>query len=246
MPAALPLVLLHPFPLDAGFWSAVVPHLSADRPVLTPEFPGLGSAAPEDHPTVDGFADAIAELVAREAPGGRAALCGLSLGGYVALAVAARHPGRVAALVLADTRAEADTPEAREGRHASAAQVRGEGLAPFLDGFVPRLVAAGDHASLTAARAIAEAQDPEAVARALDALAGRTDRVADLPGIAAPTLVLVGEVDALTPLAFSQTMARGIPGAELAVIPGAGHLSAIERPDEFAAAVRGFLERLPG
>ena len=129
---------------------------------------------------------------------------------------------------------------------ASAAQVRGEGLAPFLDGFVPRLVAAGDHASMTAARAIAEAQDPEAVARALEALAGRTDRVADLPGIAAPTLVLVGEVDALTPLAFSQTMASGIPGAELAVIPGAGHLSAIERPDEFAAAVRGFLERLPG
>lgn len=246
MPVPLPLVLLHPFPLDAGFWSPVAPHLSADRPVLTPEFPGLGSAAPRERPTIDGYADAIADLVAHEAPGGRAALCGLSLGGYVALSVAVRHPDRVAALVLADTRAEADTAEAREGRHAGAAQVRAGGLASFLDDFVPRLVAAGDHAGLTAARAIADRQDPEAVARALEALAGRADRVSALPGITAPTLVLVGEVDALTPLAFAQTLARGIPGAELAVIPGAGHLSALERPDEFAAAVRGFLERLPG
>jgi pimeloyl-ACP methyl ester carboxylesterase len=246
MPAALPLVLLHPFPLDSGFWSAVVPHLAADRPVLAPEFPGLGSAAPQEQPTVDGFADAVADLIAREADGGRAAVCGLSLGGYVALALAARHPERVAALVLADTRAEADTPEAREGRHASAAQVRAEGLGPFLDGFTPRLVAPGDHASLTAARAMAEAQDPEAVARALEALAGRADRVADLPAMQVPALVLVGELDALTPLAFSQTLASGIPGGELAVIPGAGHLTALERPDEFAAAVRGFLGRLPG
>ncbi len=246
MPAPLPLVLLHPFPLDSGFWSAVAPHLAADRPVLAPEFPGLGSAPSQEHPTVDGFADAVADLIAREAEGGRAAVCGLSLGGYVALALAARHPERVAALVLADTRAEADTPEAREGRHASAAQVRAEGLGPFLDGFTPRLVAPGDHASLTAARAIAEAQDPEAVARALEALAGRADRVADLPAMRAPALVLVGELDALTPLAFSQTLASGIPGAELAVIPGAGHLTALERPDEFAAVVRGFLERLPG
>jgi 3-oxoadipate enol-lactonase len=246
MPPALPLVLLHPFPLDARFWSAVVPRLAADRRVLTPEFPGLGAAPPQQRPTVDGFADAVADQIARETDGARAAVCGLSLGGYVALALAARHPDRVAALVLADTRAEADPPEAREGRHASAAQVRREGLAPFLDRFAPRLVAPGDQAGLATARAMAEVQDPEAVARALEALAGRTDRVADLPAIRVPALVLVGEMDALTPLAFSQTLASGIPGAELAVIPGAGHLTALERPGEFAAAVRGFLERLEG
>lgn len=246
MPTPMPLVLLHPFPLDAGFWSAVVPHLSADRPVLTPEFPGLGSAPAEPEPSVDGFADAVAAVIAGHAPGGRAAVCGLSLGGYVALSLAVRHPDRVAALVLADTRAEADTPEAREGRFASAAQVRAEGSASFLDGFIPRLVAAGDRASLAAARAIADAQAPESVARALEALGNRTDRVADLPAISAPTLVLVGEADTLTPLAFSETLAHGIPGAELGVIPVAGHLTALERPEEFAAAVRGFLGRGEG
>ncbi|MGD9573517.1 MAG: alpha/beta fold hydrolase [Thermoleophilia bacterium] len=243
MSTPLPLVLLHPFPLDAGFWSAVVPALAATRPVLTPEFPGLGSAPAEDAPSVDGFADAVAEVIARETPDGRAAVCGLSLGGYVALALVARHPERVAALVLADTRAEADTPEGLRGRAEGAAQVRSGDLAGFLDGFAPKLVAPGDHASLHAARAIADAQDPEAVARALEALGGRADRVAGLPSIAVPTLVIVGEKDVLTPPAHSELMAARIPGAELAVVPGSGHLTAIERPDEFAAAVAGFLER---
>lgn len=242
-----PIVLLHPFPMDAGFWSPVAPHLATDRPVLTPEFPGLGSAPPEPAPSVDGFADAVARLIDREAPGGRAAVCGLSLGGYVALSLAARHPERVAALVLADTRAEADAPDAREGRFASAAQVRVEGTGAFLDAFVPRLVAVGDLASLTAARAIADAQEPEGVATALEALGRRADRVADLPGIDVPSLVLVGEHDALTPLPFAEALARGLPDAELAVVPAAGHLTALERPEEFTAAVRGFLaRRLPG
>lgn len=247
MPSATPLALLHPFPLDAGFWSAVAPLLAADRPLLTPEFPGLGAAAAAAGAGVDAAADEVAALIARGAPGGRAAVCGLSLGGYVALSLAVRHPERVAALVLADTRAEADTPEARQGRLDGAARVRAEGLSGFLDELLPRLVAAGDHAALTGARAIADRQSPEGVAAVLEALAARADRVADLPAVAAPTLVVVGEADGLTPPPFSETLAHAIPDAELAVIPGAGHLTALERPEEFAAAVAGFLRRrLPG
>lgn len=243
MAAATPLVLLHPFPLDARFWSAVAGSLGEGRPLRTPEFPGLGASAPSVAPGIDGHADAVAAQIAREAPGGRAAVCGLSLGGYVALSLAVRHPGRVAALVLADTRAEADTPEARAGRLESAALVRARGTAPFLDDFTPRLVADGDAASLAAARAIADAQSAEGVATALEALAARPDRVADLPAIGAPTLVLVGEADALTPPPFARTLADGIPGAELTVIAGAGHLTALERPGAFADAVVGFLAR---
>jgi pimeloyl-ACP methyl ester carboxylesterase len=239
----MPLILLHPFPLDAGFWSAVRPALAADRPVIACEFPGLGAAPMMERPSVDGFADMVAATIAAEAPGGRAAVCGLSLGGYAALALAARHPERVAALVLADTRAEDDTPEARAGRHSSAEQVRAEGAGPFLDGFVPRLVAAGDRASLGAARAIADAQDPEAIARALEALAGRADRRPDLPAMGMPALVIAGSEDLLTPIACSETMVAGLPDAELVVIPGAGHLTALESPDAFAAAVRDFLAR---
>jgi pimeloyl-ACP methyl ester carboxylesterase len=111
-----PLVLLHPFPLDASFWAPVAPLLAADREVVTLEFPGLGAAPPAEAPSVDGYADLVAERIA-VMRGGRAAVCGLSLGGYAALSLAARRPAGVAALVLADTRAVADTPEA--GRAAS-------------------------------------------------------------------------------------------------------------------------------
>jgi 3-oxoadipate enol-lactonase len=237
-----PLVLLHPFPLDASFWSAVAPELAAEREVVAPEFPGLGRAPMVAVPTVDGFADLVAERIAAMR-GERAAVCGLSIGGYVALSLAARHPQRVAALVLADTRAEPDDPEAAQGRHRAAALVREAGAAAFLDDFVPRLVAPGDDASRDAARAIADAQEPEAIARTLEALAGRADRRPDLSGIAAPTLVIVGAEDGVTPVAFSEGLAAGIPDAELLVIPGAGHLAALERPREFAAAVRSFLAR---
>ena len=243
MPEATPLVLLHAFPLDAGLWSGVLPELSADRTVVTPEFPGLGGAAVRRGPTVDGFADDVAERIAA-LPGGRAAVGGLSLGGYVALALAARHPERVAALVLSNTRAEPDTEEAAAGRHASAAQVRNGGLAQFLDGFVPRMVATGDLAALHATRAIADAQDPEAVAGALEALAGRADRRPDLPAMAMPALVIAGSEDGLTPPALSEAMVAALPDARLHLVAGAGHLTALERPEEWAATVRPFLAGL--
>jgi pimeloyl-ACP methyl ester carboxylesterase len=239
----LPIVLLHPFPLDARFWEPVATALGANRAVIAPDFPGLGQEAPEEAPGVDGFADRVAARVAAEAPGGRAVVCGLSLGGYAALALAARHPERVAALILADTRAEPDTPEAQEGRHAWARSVREQGPGPFLDDFVPRLVAPGDAPSLAAARAIADRQRPEGIARALEALAGRGDRRPDLPAMDVPALVIVGAEDALTPVSFSEALVAGLPDAELVVIPGAGHLTALEAPAAFAAAVAGFLAR---
>jgi len=240
MAEATPLVLLHAFPLDAGLWSGVIPELAADRTVVTPEFPGLGGAPGRADASVDGFADDVAALIAG-LPGGRAAVGGLSLGGYVALALAARHPERVAALVLSNTRAEPDTEEAAAGRHASAAAVRAGGYPEFLDGFVPRMVAPGDMAALHATRAIADAQDPEAVARALEALAGRADRRPDLAAMDMPALVIAGSEDGLTPPALSEAMVAAMPDARLHVIGGSGHLTALERPEEWVAAVRPFL-----
>ena len=157
---------------------------------------------------------------------------GLSLGGYVALALAARHPDRVAALVLSNTRAEPDTEEAAAGRHASAAQVRTEGLGPFLDGFVPRMVAPGDLAALHAVRAIADAQDPEAVAGALEALAGRADRRPDLAAMRMPALVIAGSEDGLTPPALSEAMVAALPRRPPARRRG-------RRPSHRARAARG-------
>ncbi len=239
-------MLLHPFPLDAGFWEPARRALGDARPALVPEFPGFGAAPPQRGAGVDGFADAVAARISDASPTGRAVVAGCSLGGYVALSLAARHPERVAALVLADTRAEPDTAEAAAGRARTAERVLAEGTAAWLDEFVPGAVAPDADDAARAVRAIAGRQSPEAVAGALAALAGRADRRPDLPRIAAPALVLVGAQDALTPPAMAEALAAGLPDAELVVLPGAGHLAPLERPEEFAAAVRGFLvRRLP-
>jgi 3-oxoadipate enol-lactonase len=124
--------------------------------------------------------------------------------------------------------------------------VRAGGLAAFLDGFVPRMVAPGDLAALHATRAIAEAQDPEAVAVALEALAGRADRRPDLAAMDVPALVIAGSEDVLTPPALSQALVAALPDARLHLVEGAGHLTALERPAEWAATVRAFLAETDG
>jgi pimeloyl-ACP methyl ester carboxylesterase len=241
MATASPLVLLHPFPFDAEFWTPLGAVLPADRPVRTPEFPGFGGAPLEDGVTIDGVADRLAGEIARE-PGGRAVVCGLSLGGYIALSLAARHPGRVAALVLADTRAEADDPAARNGRDAAIARVRSGDVSGFLDSLLPRLLAPHAPPDVVArARRIALRQPPEGVVAALAALRSRPDRRPDLPRIAVPTLVIWGREDRVTPEEAARALAAGIPGARLEVIPDAGHLTALERPEEFAAILAEFL-----
>ncbi len=238
----IPLALLHPFPLDPAFWDPVRAILAVDRPVLAPAFPGFGGTPVRHGVSIEGFADDVAGLIAREAPEGRAVVCGLSMGGYAALALAERHPDRVAALVLADTRAEADDDAGRAGRDQAIVTVRSAGLDAFLDGFVPRLLAPGaDEDTLARVRRIADRQPGEAVVAALGALRERPDRRAMLGGVRVPTLVVVGAEDVLTPPPFAETLAAGIPGARLEVMPGAGPLTALEDPETFASLVRRFV-----
>jgi 3-oxoadipate enol-lactonase len=237
-----PLVLIHPFPTDGGFWDAFRTHLSPDRHVLVSELPGFGSEAERPGWSIAEAADEIAETIAAWAPGGRAAVCGLSMGGYTALALAARRPDVVRALVLADTRAEADDETARAGRDRAIATIGAEGIGVFLDDFLPRLVAPHTAGKVTGRlRAIADRQRPSAVVSALEALRARPDRRDDLAGIARPTLVIVGELDMVTPPEAATTIYRGIPGARLATIAGAGHLTALERPGDTALRVETFL-----
>ncbi|MEW6583773.1 MAG: alpha/beta fold hydrolase, partial [Actinomycetota bacterium] len=205
--------------------------------VLAPEFPGFGGAPPEEAPTIAGVADRVAAQIAATAAG-RAVVCGLSMGGYVALAVAARHPARVARLVLASTRADADDAAARAGRDAAIARVRGGDLAGWRDEFVPRVLAAdAPDGVLRAVRDIAARQTPGAVAAALAALRDRPDRRGDLAAVRVPALAVWGDRDRVTPREAMEAIAAGIPDARLAVIPGAGHMTAIERPEEFAEAI---------
>jgi pimeloyl-ACP methyl ester carboxylesterase len=220
-----------------------VARLPRGRPVWTPEFPGFGGAAGEEPDGIDGFADRVAERIGRRASGGRAVVAGASMGGYAALSLAARHPGRVAALGLVDTRAEPDDDEGRRAREEGARRVRAQGVAAFVDDFLPRLVAPGDGEALGRAREIALDQAPEAIARALLALAGRADRRPDLAAIDVPAIVLVGERDAVTPPPVARSLAAGLPRAELRVVPGAGHLTPLEAPEAVAAALGDLAER---
>jgi pimeloyl-ACP methyl ester carboxylesterase len=151
-------------------------------------------------------------------------------------------------MVLADTRAEADSDEAREGRFALAAAVRERGPAAAADAVVPKLLgprAGADPATVRRVRELILENGAGGIADALAALRTRPDSTALLPTIRCPTLVLVGEADQLTPVAMADTLAQGIAGAALVRIPDAGHLSNLESPDLFAASLWRFVRGLP-
>jgi pimeloyl-ACP methyl ester carboxylesterase len=187
----------------------------------------------------------VAARIARRTTTGRAVVCGVSMGGYVALAVAARHPARVAGLILVGTRADRDSEDVRRGRLEAATAIElGQGDA-FLDGMLPRLThpdAPGEVAARV--RAIARAQDPTAIAGALRALGNREDRSGQLAGMGMPALVIHGADDVPIPVDVAQRMAAALPDARLVVIPGTGHLAPLERPEEFLQHAGVLLRRV--
>ncbi|HSL12184.1 MAG TPA: alpha/beta hydrolase [Actinomycetota bacterium] len=232
------LLLLHAFPLDARMWE----DLAGPPGVVAPDLPGFGNA-PSTTGGVLTMADAAtAALDALEAAGGeRAVVCGLSMGGYVAFELWRRAPERVAGLILANTRAEPDTDEARGARTALAERLRTEGNV-LVEEPPPLLADDAPPELVDRVRRWIASQDPEAIAAAALGLAERPDSRPDLPRIDVPTLVITSDRDRLIPAAVSAPMADAIPGAELAVIEGAGHLSNVERPARFAELVQRFRE----
>jgi pimeloyl-ACP methyl ester carboxylesterase len=246
----LPLVLLHGFPFDRATWRPQLEALRNDCRVLVPDQRGFGgSDGFTGPPSLDQMADDAAALLDALRITEPVALGGLSMGGYVALAFARRHPRRLRALLLADTRAEADSAEGRASRDKNIAFMQDHTAADLIEQLLPKLV--GDTARrerpeiLAELRRIASAQKPGGVIGALQAMRDRPDVTPGLAQIAVPTLVLVGSEDTVTPLAAAQTLVAGIRGARLAVIDGAGHMSNLERPEAFTAAVRTFLGELP-
>ena len=233
------LVLLHAFPLDARMWARQL----GGQHTVAPDLPGFGEAPPAgDVMTMEAAATRCLDVM-DEAGLERAVVCGLSMGGYVAFELWRRARDRVAGLVLANTRANADPPEAAEGRRALAARLRDEGSG-FLVASPPPLLSAEAPQDLRehVAQLIA-AQAPSAIAAAALGMAERPDSTADLATIDVPTLVITSDGDTLIPPEVSLSMAAHVPGAETAVIEGAGHLSNLERPDDFDALLRAHLER---
>lgn len=251
--AGEPLLLLHAFPLSKEMWEPQLAALAGSYRCLAPDFPGFGDSEPPAGPIGEdsGMSGLAADAVALldHLGVGRAVVCGLSMGGYAALALCEACPERVRALVLADTRSGADAPEAREKRLATAREVEEKGSGVLVESMIPRLLGAGTLEGRPELRQWVErwiaAASPAGVAAAQRGMAARPDRGTVLAGLRAPVLILVGEEDVLTPPEESRRMQREAPGSELAVLPGAGHLSNLEQPEAFNRALGGFLARLP-
>jgi pimeloyl-ACP methyl ester carboxylesterase len=195
------------------------------------------------------MADDVVELLDALQITEQVVLGGLSMGGYVALSLMARYPRRVRGLMLMDTRAAADSPEAARNREELARRVDSEGHAGAVaDAMVPRLFSEFTRTNrpglIGPMREVMEKTPARAVAGALRGMARRLDRTAELPQIDVPTLVLVGADDVITPSDESRRMAEAIPNAQLVVVPHAGHLAPLENPAVANAAILGFLEGL--
>jgi len=244
------LLLLHAFPLSLAMWEPQLEALAARATVVRFDCRGFGaSPAGDGLLTMERIADDGAQLIEHLGLGS-AVVCGLSMGGYAAFAFVRRHASRLRGLVLADTRAGADTEETRANRARLAERVRQEGSAAAADALLPGLVGKTTHAERpelrARVRAMILANTPRGIADALAGLAARADSAPTLREVKVPTLVACGEEDTLTPLAESEALVRGIAGSRLATIPQAGHLANMENAKAFNTAVTGFLAQLPG
>jgi pimeloyl-ACP methyl ester carboxylesterase len=235
------VVLVHGFPLDGAMWSGVARALSTRFHVFKPDLPGRGDGAVPAPTSVEGHADFLQALLGQiEGPVG---IAGFSFGGYVALALMKRRPEKVRALALVDTRASADDDAGRAKRDETIAAVRANGVAPLVESMPAKLLSPeslGRADLVERVRRMISRQKPETIEADLVAMRDRPDSTPFLTEVAIPTIVVVGERDALTPPADSEAMAAAIPGARLAVVPGAGHLTPMERPKAVAEALGTF------
>jgi pimeloyl-ACP methyl ester carboxylesterase len=244
-----PLVLLHAFPLSSAMWAAPAEGLADVARVVTPDLRGFGAPPPgAGEPSLDHAADDVAALLDRLGLG-PVVLGGLSMGGYVAMAFLRRHPGRVAGLLLADTKAGADAPAARDNRLRIADRLDADGspdvlVQDVLPGLTGPTTAAERPDVVARVRAMVEAAPPVAAAWAQRAMAARPDSLDVLRSVDVPALVLRGDEDELSGPADVEAMADALPQGRLEVLPRAGHLTALEVPDEVVRAVRGLLARV--
>lgn len=239
-----PLVLLHGFPHDSTLWDEQLDALSATHRVIAPDLRGFGQSGSGAAFTIESLADDVHRLL--ESIGALpCVLGGLSMGGYVALAFSKKYPAALSGLVLVDTQSAGDTPEARQQREQSMQLAQSSGSRAIAQQMLPKMLTP---------RTIAEQPDlarqvttmmencpPQTIVNAQAAMRDRPDRTADLPSIACPTLIIVGDGDKITPPAVAQKMREAIPNARLAVIADAAHLSPLERPEEVNEALREFL-----
>jgi pimeloyl-ACP methyl ester carboxylesterase len=246
--AAAMLVWLHAFPLSSAMWRAQLDATPPGWRAIAPDLPGLGASQDrQGRPRIEdlvGDVEALLDSLSVR----HAVVGGLSMGGYGALAYHRVAPGRLRGLILADTRSAADSPAGREGRERMLDTVESGGAPAVAVEMLPKLVGGTTHRSrpevVAEVRTLIEANCADGIRRSVVRLRDRPDATPQLAHIAVPVLVLVGEEDGITPIDDARGMASRIVDSTLAVVPEAGHLSNMENPDSFNAAVRPWLAGL--
>jgi pimeloyl-ACP methyl ester carboxylesterase len=243
-----PLVLLHPFPVHHEFWLPAAQALTSRYQLILPDLRGHGeSGAGEGPATMEKHAADLAKLL-DHLEIGRAPFAGVSIGGYALFEFWRRYRGRVAALALCNTKAPADSPEARTARLQAAIDVVERGTEPFFESMVPKLIGQTTRTSrpdlVDGTLRMMRKMSAGNVAQVQRGMADRPDSVTDLKTINVPTLLITGDEDVLTSPAEAELMRRNIAGSEMKIIPHAGHYSAWEQPSEVGRLLRQFFDNV--
>jgi len=243
----VPVVFVHGFPHDRTLWTPQLQGLTVQARCLAVDLRGFGETTAAPPYSVDQYADDLAgfmDVLHIE----RAVIAGLSMGGYVAFAMWRRHPQRVRGLVLANTKAGADSSEAREKRKANMTVAREQGSGAIADAMITGMLGKTTRAKrpdiVNTVHRMMSSASADGIVGALQAMMDRPDSTGTLATIDVPTVVVTGDEDAIIPIEEARVLHAGIRGSSLEVIAGAGHLSNLERPAAFNHILSEFLARL--
>jgi 3-oxoadipate enol-lactonase len=235
------VLLIHAFPLNHTMWEQQLPVLSTHFRVIAPDIRGFGESQPPLAWTMDDMADDLNELLGK-LDVADCDVAGVSMGGYIALQFWSKYPQRVRKLVLANTRARADTETEISARNGMIAAIEQHGTATLPDRMLPRLLQPNPSLHvLRKVRKMIESADPSAAAYAVMAMRDRPDFSSVLHRMKCPAMVVAGENDMIIQRPDSRALADAIPGAQFVQVANSGHLSNLENPEEFNRALLDFL-----
>ena len=246
----IPIIFLHGFPFDKTMWELQLEFLKFTYRLIALDIRGFGRSTDEESPlSIEQFSDDLIGFMDKLNIE-KAIVCGLSMGGYVALNAQKRFPERLEALILCDTQCIADTPEVRKMRYKTIDEIESSGVADFNEGFFKKVFhkesLTNNKEVVDQLRIVVFANSQHIITQGLQALAERLETCSTLNEIKIPTLIICGREDEVTPLVQSESMNSSIEGSILKVIENAGHVSNLEQPHEFAKYLSEFLAALPG
>lgn len=245
-----PVVLVHGFPFTADLWMPQRAALSARYRVITPDLRGFGGSDPlHGTPSLDVYADDIIAIL-DELGVAQATVAGLSMGGYIVMAMLRRRPDRIRGIVLVSTKASPDTETAKQGRNDMIALVQRDGPGAVADTMLPKMLTERtrtENAELTAfVQAMMASSTAEGITAAAMALRDRPDSIGTLAAATVPALIVVGRDDVVTTVKDAEAMQEAIAGSHIEVLPAAAHLANLEQPAEVNRALLDFLDETTG